>query len=127
MSLQSSLFIIEKVKLNNFIVRKESYGNPDDCQDLRKFALISQSVNSLKKRLPISCYDVDHSGYPKLSLPDFNLPVNYVDQLMEESRLILNHMILSSSSLNPLAPSFYPKSYTLDKRSDLEYLWVAQL
>ena len=124
MSLQSSLFIIEKVKLNNFIVRKESYGNPDDCQDLRKFSLVSASINSLKMRLPVSCYD--HSGYPKVSLPAFNLPVNYVEKLMEESRFILNHMILSSSSLNPLAPSFYPKSYTLDKRNDLEYVLNAQ-
>ena len=94
---------------------KQNRGDHDECKDLHKFVLIKESINAMKSVLPISCHEF--SAVPPVSPPV--VEPNW-DLLLSEARFILRHIIVTSSKLNPAAPSFYPKACCSYFRKDCD-------
>ena len=111
MKTSGSLNIIKKSYLERFI-RKQIHGDLEKCKDLHKFVLLQESINAMKSVLPISCHELRTSPAPVVE-PNWEL-------LMSEARLILSHIIVTSSKLNPAAPSFYPQACCSYFRKDCE-------
>ena len=112
MKTSGSLNIINRCYLSKF-KSKQIHGDPELCKDLHKYVLINQSINAMKSVLPISCHDDVRTSPAPVVEPNWEL-------LLSEARFILSHIIVTSSKLNPAAPSFYPQACCSYFRKDCE-------